>query len=112
MQTFLDFLLKVLGLFGFISPVNAFDYGEVNVSWLQNDQMIFVPIDKDVDVLSVWLSMTVVTNPYTDSFEPIVLTLDNYVSEAISVPGGFQFKVKLVPESTAAVGWFVLGKSQ
>lgn len=96
------FVQKVLRLVKEFFGANEFEYGIVNLTPADNDKTIFVGTSKEVR--RVWFSMTPTSPPEVDEYGHIHGAC--YVSEAILVPNGFEFTVRL--ESPCSINWFAI----
>ena len=100
-----NFVTKVMRLVKELFVSDRFEYGTLDVTPADNDRVI--TIETTARVKRAWLSMTPLSNPYTEDHMGAAPTHYCFASECIPVPSGFQFKVQVHGE--CRVGWFAIG---
>jgi hypothetical protein len=99
-----NFIVKVLRLVREFFQAELYEYGFLNLNHNDSGKVIFVPTQNDV--LRVWFSYQGhIVNPYMDED---VTAAHCFVSEAVPVPGGFQFQVIMHGEGECRISWFAI----
>ncbi len=99
-QTTNNLVNRIVKLIRDIFNANRYEYGTLAISHANNDKL--VTVRTEADVLRVWFSVQPSSNPYNGEMNDGLC----YVSEAVVVPGGFQFKFRVSGECN--LSWFAV----
>lgn len=97
-----NFITKVLNFIREFFLAELFEIGYIDVAPASDPQTFFIPTQ--CDVLRVWISLTGYFDPYNEQFGHLKTC---FVSEAVPVPGGFQFQA--IVNGNCRINWFAIG---
>jgi len=94
-----NFVARIVKLVRDFFGASHYQYGTLDISMVDNDSTMF--IETELNVLRVWFSIIPHVHPYNENMGEVC-----YISEAVVVPGGFQFKVQV--HNDCRLSWFAI----